>query len=155
MSEWPVEGSLWEALFCHFTPSMCLRDRTPSWFPSETAAWREAQNLSLRRAGRRWLLGDKRTCGPLGRRGKNLSTMHSTLNETGAKLSVHDIQTLLFICTKSWAHGSRKLQCSEHDSPAHHLADTLEAVGEGSFSVRWALEAADSGTRLPMEWGGP
>lgn len=100
-------------------------------------------------------LGDKRTCGPLGRRGKNLSTMHSTLNETGAKLSVHDIQTLLFICTKSWAHGSRKLQCSEHDSPAHHLADTLEAVGEGSFSVRWALEAADSGTRLPMEWGGP
>lgn len=54
----------------------------------------------------------------------------------------------------SQAHGS-KLQCSEHNSPPYHLADTLEAVGEGNFSVEWALEAGNSGTRLLREWGQP
>lgn len=67
-------------------------------------------------------LGDKQTSSQLGRSGKNPNTMHSTSNETRAKALAHNIQTLfLFICTKDWASGSRKLQCSEHDSPSCHL----------------------------------
>lgn len=102
-------------------------------------------------------LGDKRASSQLGSSGKSLNTTHSTLNEGSAKAFAHNIRTLLFICTKDWAYGSRKLQSSEHNSPSCHLQTHAGGCGScwSNFSVGWALEAGDSGTRLPTEclWG--
>lgn len=99
-------------------------------------------------------LGDKRTGGQLGRRGRNLNTMHIPLMKSEQNLwyMTHKHFYSLVLRVGCVAAGSSSAQ----NMTAHVLGrHTLEAVGEGRFSVRWALEAGDSGTRLPTEWGGP
>lgn len=88
-------------------------------------------------------LGDKRTCGQLGRRGKTLNTMHSTLNETRAKS--------LDMTYKHFYSFALRIGPMAAGSSSAHLHTHPGGSERKQLLYRWALEAGDNGTRLPME----